>query len=217
MSAAVAARLREEFPWLTDEDIKIAEAHGRRVGDGSASGSGEAAGAREERGAPVVRRLDPDAEVEEAHADCMRRLEEFRDAWADEHDVEDSHFYLFFPGGFWTETFLGKVSDCAMAKARGHTHRFCLLFSWPKVKSFTFGAHGEAAAVQLAKEWCRKGHFFFSVWMGSDCAEEFASDSDFEYEEDLDFLNFACGVDVDSPTFEAIMLLRHKRPRLVSG
>ena len=109
----------------------------------------------ERRGGAPVRRLDPDAEVEEAHADCMRRLEEFRDAWAGEHDVEDSTLYLFFPGGFWTETFLGKVSDCAMAKARGHTQRFCLLFSWPKVKSCTFGAHGEAAAVQLAKEWCR--------------------------------------------------------------
>ena len=146
-TATVRDRVRAEFPWLTDVDIKAFE----NEQEDDAEGSGAIAGA--------VRRVDWEAVEDEAFIDVMDRLADRREEWAFEDD--QLHFYVILPGGMWTEVHTGAVSDSAKCNARSHVKQWCKEFGWPQSKQFMFSAHGLDGANELAREWCRKGNFFF--------------------------------------------------------
>ena len=203
LPAAVAARLREEFPWLTDADIAAANA---RVAEEPDPGDP----------APrIAQRLDP-AEVEEAAFNAIaEEVNAIREEWAfDEEDVVE-HFYVHQPGGRWTAQFgrSGKPCDSAHAKARAHCKEFCQVFQWPLTKGFHYNAHTEYGANMLAREWARKGAFYFAAYAEGGEAALFSDDA-LPYEESWEFLDWACGIDPDEQegTFIKIIELRHARP-----
>ena len=75
-----------------------------------------------------------------------------------------------------------------------------------------YSAYGEAEANQLAREWRRKGHFVYKLWIDSGGVERFTDVDEFKYVEDLSFLDWAVGVDASSPVWSKIMELRAAMP-----
>ena len=161
MGDAVRLRLLEEFPWITEEDLgRMQRAAPAGPGGGAAHARPDAAERRHERLADIEL-------VEGAFAEVRERLQEVRDRWAGDDEDAEINFYMWIPGGVWTEVFRGEVADCAQYKGRAHTAFWCTLFQWPKSKRFHFSAHGEESCVQLAREWVSRSHHFFNLWLES--------------------------------------------------
>lgn len=155
-------KLREEFPWLTEEDVRQAkEKVANKLSDSAESGG---------HPGQIVGEADYE---EQAYDKVMAALEEKRQEWAFEDDDATTNFYVLQAGGVWMRKFKGVESDAAHAKGRAHTHAFCKRFSWPRLKVFTFRSYGERACNLMAREWCRKGHFLFEAWVQSVGAETF--------------------------------------------
>lgn len=200
---AVADRLRELYPWLTDDDIQRARdrAPVSRSNDTS-----------EPHSARASQRLGEE-DVEEAIFEQVRTaLEEKRLEWDFQDENVTVNFYVHLAGGAWTKRFKGVESDSAVAKPRAHVKDFCNRFQWPKHKVFHFSAHGERGANMLAREWCRKGHHYFEVWIGSGGLETFQNPADHEYIPDLEFLDWVVEVDTESPTWAKITELSNQVP-----
>ena len=201
-TATVRDRVRAEFPWLTDADIKAFEGEQEDDAEGSGAIAGE------------VRRVDWEAVEDEAFLDVMDRLADRREEWAFEDD--QLHFYIILPGGMWTEVHTGAVSDSAKCNARSHVKQWCKEFGWPQSKQFMFSAHGLDGANELAREWCRKGNFFFQEWRDSAGSEDFdlSAGCTVEYEENLGFVSWAADVPFENErTWQAIMALRRAWPK----
>ena len=76
-------------------------------------------------------------------------------------EAEDAHFYLHILGGKWTKDNKGVAADAAGGYARkGSPTDWCKLFNWPRSASFMFNKYGRDGATELAKEYCRRSHFF---------------------------------------------------------
>jgi hypothetical protein len=199
----VAERMREFFPWLTDDDIKAAhEKAQRKLEDLDAKGGHDG------------RHLAPEDLEEEAFAKVMGELERQRGEWNFEDDEVAANFYTLVAGGNWTKKFKGVAADSVSARCRAHVKVFCDRFHWPKMKVFHFSAHGELGANTLAREWCRKGHHYFSLWVTSVGAERFANPGELVYPQSLEFLDWAVGVDVNCQSFAKIVELGECYPRL---
>lgn len=215
LSDGMRDRLLAEYPWLSDDDFRRAAAAAYKAAEeseGAPARGGARAGAGE--GPAAARRvLVPlEEEEEEVVEAIMDRLQREREAWSFEEEAADN-FYVFVPGGRWAEKFLRQISDQFIAKARAHCHLFCAEFNWPKQRGFGRIAYGEDNAFQLACEMCRRGNFFYSVWEGSDRQETFEVDPEaWGYTEPLDFIEWACEVDIESRTFDSIMQIRHLFP-----
>ena len=141
LSAAVLARLLEDYPWLQESDVlRIMD---RRGSSGSAHESAASSGpmrlSEEE--------LLDDAVVAVEEALAAKRLE-----WAFDETFEE-YFYVFLAGGNWTKKFRGVVADSAQCKSRAIARDFCYYFAWPSSTTFTFSVYGETAANALAREW----------------------------------------------------------------
>ena len=68
----------------------------------------------------------------------------------------------------------------------------------------------------LAREWCRKGHFYFSAWINSIGLEKSSDPAAHVYVESMEFLGWALEVDVSSKTWGKVMELRNARPVLTA-
>ena len=204
--AELLARLRADFPWLTEDDVRAAS--------GRAAGAGGGGGMEGERDA-IVERLDPDDFDERAYERVMDELEKVRLEWAFDDETVTENFYTHQAGGQWTARFRGALADVADMKARAHVHGFCTMFQWPRMKRFHYSAHGELGANRLAQEWARKGDFFYRKWVDSAGAETFADKEAHVYVESLELLEWAVEVDVDSHTWGKISELKAAFPQLV--
>ena len=73
--------------------------------------------------------------------------------------------------------------------------------------------YGEVEAHQLAAGWARKLDFDYARWMesGSLWNTDF-SDPFFQYVEDYDWIDWACGLDNEDPAFGPVMEIRQFRP-----
>ncbi len=193
----------EEFPWLTEDDVKSAKERAARDD--------------EEAGAHVVipRLLKPEDYEEKAFLDIRGQLVKKREEWSVDDDEYSANFYVLLAGGAWTKKFKDVVSDSAHAKARAHAHDFCKMFNWPKTKGFHFTAHGELGSNLLAREWCRRGHHYFKVWCDSGGAEDFAEPGLYPHTETLDFHDWVVDVDAGSHTFAKVQELTSYVPKLV--
>ena len=115
-------------------------------------------------------------------------------------------------GGIWAHTFLGVEADAVLAKARAHVRHFCTQFDWPVNKSFTFAKYGETSSHPLAREWCRKGSFFYKCWVASDCADDWKHSDAGDYEQSEPFLDWALNSDPRSKTWGRISELNAYMP-----
>lgn len=202
MPASAAERLRQEFPWLTDEDIKVAQEKARA--------QREAGGTKQPHAGMCLDAADYE---DDAFDEVMTALEERREEWRFEDDDVGVNFYTFVAGGAWTQKFKGVVADSVSAKCRAHVRKFCDRFHWPKMKVFHFSAHGELGSTMLAREWCRKGHHYFEAWLDSGGLETFARPEDHPFVDSEEFLDLAVGVDTECQTWGKLMELRQCVPK----
>ena len=69
--------------------------------------------------------------------------------------------------------------------------------------------------VQLATEWTRRGNYYFGIWLraGADLEFRYTAEDVSSYEELLEWLDFACEVDVEHPAFDRITEVRSWVPQ----
>ena len=119
---------------------------------------------------------DPDEMDEETAANVWKRLEAARARH--ETDANDNRFYIFLPGGLWTEEHLGVANDKVNRLARSHVKHWCDVYVWPLRKGFAYTLYGEEESNNLAREWHSRSHNFYMLWCeaGSDYAYRFTQD-----------------------------------------
>lgn len=124
VSAQLLEKLQEEFPWLTENDIRVAKAK-------SPSKSGES-GPKQE----LVVRCVEEADYEDmAYETVMAALESKREEWRFEEDEVSVNFYPALVGGVWTRKYKGVATGAAHAKGRAHTAPFARDLAGPSLKS----------------------------------------------------------------------------------
>ena len=141
---ARAARLIQQYPWLSDLHATPAEPSSRR---GSVSSGGDA-----------IRAL---------HVEPLDELEE-TEVWARlaakraERAVE--HFSVAVLGGAWTQRHLNVPFDALQGRARSEVARqFCKDHGLQNSARYNFKKYGERVAGALANEWVRRmGHLLDS-------------------------------------------------------
>jgi hypothetical protein len=70
--------------------------------------------------------------------------------------------------------------------------------------AFYFARYDEENAYELAKEACRRSNFFYRVFAEHGSRGDFLFTDELlaTYEPNLEFYDWICGLDVDSPSFE---------------
>ena len=200
------ARLLDIFPWLSAAMVdKALEEAEKEVLPAVAEGLAEAA--------EIAHDLD---EMHDIVAKAMDHLMEIRMAYADEEDEPPIHFYSRIVGGRWTAEHVGVAADSSIAYARRHSYDWCRMYRWPRQKGFAFATYSERNAVELSKEWVRRGNYYKQLWDDAGSPLDFAyTDAHVEgYEESLVFLEWACSIDADTATMDRIIEVRRVRPVL---
>lgn len=167
------ARLLEEYPWFTDEDIRAAlrpAAPGRGGGCGGDRGRGGGGGDGGHPGGP------PEPLGDDAAVAALQELEEYREMWRWDEQVKYAHFYVFDRGGPSTKAKKDVSSDCVATLARSHVHAWCDKFKCQKMHSFMFSKHSESFCHALAREWCRKQSYYYEAWLRDGGADGGAPD-----------------------------------------
>ena len=157
--------------------------HGKGAPKGSSSSAG---GASSSVAPPAPPAPDPVEEAagepeEEAEADeetRLRRLRELREQWRWDEDAP-TDFYPHMNPGRARHHAQGLASDCVQAFSRGGMPKmWARAYGWPLSPSWTYTEHnGEENCMRMAREFCRKSLFFYSMWFASD-------DDDFDYSDD---------------------------------
>ena len=198
------AELREEFPWLTEDDFPDgvpARGHGRGHGDHG----------HDPPRPPERHVVGPDI-TEEVALDVKARLDARRKAWG--HDFTDSWFYVRILGGNWTFVHTRSDANAVSMYARECVKPWCTRYKMPKQKGFHHLKFTEDGANILAVAWARRCDFFLRLWV------EAGSDPNFLYDDDMkqsyvpseEFLDYACALDVRTNQFDAVMELNHAFP-----
>ena len=86
-----------------------------------------------------------------------------------------------------------------------------LFFQFPSQKSFSFSRYGRSESAYLAREYCRRGEYFFQFFLESGvplqdyryCVADLQS-----YDEGLEWLDFVVTVDVATVVWDAIEMVR---------
>jgi hypothetical protein len=197
--------LLELFPWLSRDDF--CEPKEKATCKGGAGGGG--GGSIDE-----VRRMDDD-DREEHYLSVLDELAEKRGKYDAQDDPDIyGNFYIKILGGKWTKTFIGVAADSVVCIGRSHVRPWCNLFGWPKTRTFTFKTYGELEAVGLAREYARRAHHFFTLYLSSPDVKNWmysASDLD-SYVEGEAFLDFALSIPMESPAFDRVIELRRMLP-----
>ena len=158
--------------------------------------------------------LDIAAEV----IDVVGELSEIRAGIAALGD-EDSYFFVMVRGGAWTAEKKGVAADACAGKARsGLPKTWCRFYNFPVMASASFKKYGREAAMELAREFCRRGQFYFRMWLLS---EGFSHD-DFVYTRaqvnsyvpHADWVEFLAGLGAGSVTYRRAVKLAALHPRI---
>jgi len=226
--AAAREGLLEEFPWLSEDDLPggchparkraRADERPRPAADAAGSESDEPGLLEEAQGEDAA----PEEPAEEAPvADdaegAVDELNAVRDecAW---HEEDPLYFYTRVLAGRWTWSTRekGHAADgcCGFARGGG-PQAWCIAYEFPRQASFMFEKYGRDAACQLAREFCRRGEYYYQLYLE-------AGDEDFEYtgehvagyEESLQWLDFISVLDVEDNAFMKGLELRDLMPRL---
>jgi hypothetical protein len=207
----------KQYPWLSSEDLpggpkskrrSAAERHSRKRTSGAVSSDDGTASDQEEGD------LGVDAAVAasgDEGGDPMHELAVIRDelAW----DEEEPYFYIHVMGGRWTRLNRGVPANSIGGKARRGVIPWCDLYSFSKQCSHAFGLYGREESTFLSREFCRRGNFFYQFYDDAP-GDEYAYTSDVvnSYVETEEWLDFVCGLDIESPAFAAGVAVRAMVP-----
>lgn len=90
------------------------------------------------------------------------------------------------------------------------------MFKFPTQKSYSFSRYGREAANQLAREYCRRAHYFFSIWLhGRQDSFEYSQAHIDAYDECSEWLAWLDGLaDEDRWSRQRAHVMRSLCPRL---
>lgn len=167
LTSDIAAKIRDEYPWFTDEDIASAFKKPASQSDHRTPGaSGSGCGRRE---VSVVVPL-----AEDAVADAVAELRAHRDQWQWDEQEEVHHFYVQARGGASTKARCGKAADCVATFARSHVRPWCRSYGCNVIRSFAFSTHiSEHICHVLAREWCAKQNYYYQAWLDAGQLDNF--------------------------------------------
>ena len=205
-------KLMAEFPFLRPEDF--GEAHGqlkrKRVGiEARRAGFGaeeeedavlEPSEVEDPEGLPEGEVSDDGGGAGEDYDE--RELAALRYDWKEE-DQDELSFYTHIIGGPSIHRLHGHAAVAAAAFARGGVPSlWCATYRWQIRTAFHYGHYSVEGSHELAREVCRRGHFFYTQWLGQD------SDTfDYQrhhldaYEESESWLNWVLDQPLDSACF----------------
>jgi hypothetical protein len=143
VSPSALQKLREEYPWIRDDDIERAFTFSCSKPASTNTDPADKADAATQ---------PPDADVDVGKV--MAGLAEIRAHWDWHGEEGDDHFYVWQRGGGSTAKKKGVATDCASANARAASVDWCNRFTCPKMKSFAFSEHTLDGANEMAREWC---------------------------------------------------------------
>ena len=218
----------EENPWATEEDLNWKEPKPKRqkkvVGPdpepedaGEDEEEEEDSGEEKDPGEGEAEEEDEDSGGENGSGDEEQDIDdpsphELRGTWR--LDAEDEmSFYTRFLGGTWTKERKGVKSNSVGAFARAGAKNFCGVYGFPKQRVFTFALYGRRECIELAREVCRRGEHFYSIWLLSDNVDyQFTEDDIDSYPESPAFLDFMVALDIEHPAFDAGIEVRRLNP-----
>ena len=192
------------------------KSHGHRSAKRKDLGDPSGESSSESSGCDGCDMEDKTAVAARAAEDVMEELREERERY-DAGDDDSTYFYLFLPGGKWTEEHKGKVNDCAACLVRNFAASFCIRYKFQKKYSFMFSKYppGKDKALALARAWVHKGNYYFQKWFdlgACDVKYIFTQDDKNGYVETAEFLDFALALELDDPAFDKLVLIRNWVP-----
>ena len=126
----------------------------------------------------------------------------------------DMFFYVRVLGGEWLHRERGLSSDGTRCYCRGGIAKlFCKKYKFPMQKHFARNLYeGMSNSFKLSAEVARRGDWYCGWWASHDCAETFRFTAEHDPEEDLDFVVWASELDINTPAFVAVTMIRGLRP-----
>lgn len=226
------AALLEEFRWLTPSDFQTSASRPSRrtvprpsvksigeIGAVTAEEESEEDSAVSHEEETVERKDDlksDDGSDKEDDVDVASDLAALRRAWNYE-EGDSMSFYTRILGGGWTQKHKGVVADGVVGTCRASARLWCSHYGWPRSKTYFFNKYSRAGAHMLAEEYCRRGEYFFNLYVAFDEsggeAFQYSEEDVAGYEDNMDFLNWFLEQPLDSPQFEAGMALRSLVPQ----
>ena len=222
-------KLLEAYPWLSREDFdeSAARSYARQRGRKSGGGGGGDDGGG---GADVELPLDmsdydvfnegPDAEIASVPVvDVATELAIVRDEVAHIVGAFDpvDFFRVVTRGGNWTFQNRGTVADSSRGEARGDLVKaWCRKYEWPLSMTFAFVRFGQAGSSLLAKEYCRRGSFFFTLCYTSVDPESYVYSLETAASciDDFAFLDYVLGLELEDHGFTRAQDIRQLSPRI---
>lgn len=111
----------------------------------------------------AVREADPAPVDAEAAVDELLQI---RGEWDYDLGQAEEFFFCRILGGAWTMANRGVAADAVAGYAKpGVAKDWCRSYGFPLQASFAFSRYGREGANQLAREYCRRGHFFLRLWL----------------------------------------------------
>ena len=207
-------KLKEEFPWLSYEDIDNAICS--KVPAGVAEGRHGSASESEPDGAQVASDKDVAVyiDMEAAFEHVAGELQELRDEHAVDSD-DNEYFFMRIQGGRWTFGHKGVLADAATCFSISYTRHFCDRYRWPKQRGFAFSKYGQQEAINLATEWANRGNHFARIWYDAGCPDGFKFEpmGCHAFPETLEFVDWCLSSDPASTTWERIVEVRSAAPK----
>ena len=75
-------------------------------------------------------------------------------------------FFVHINGGDWAEANRGVAADSVGGYARAWLcSEWCVRFEFPVRNSFALTCYGREGGNELAREYCRRGHYFLKLWL----------------------------------------------------
>lgn len=206
------------FPWLDREDIAPAKGNAPPRARRDAP-QAEAICDGSDESDEAVDEVEEQRNVDEV--DVETELAAVRIELAPEQTDEEEHYMFRILGGRWTQAHVGEAADAAMAMARGGIPtEWAKAHKFPRSRRFHFSKYGREGARMLALEVARRGNFF--------CGQYYNHDGDHmtfrhtvagarAYVEQLEWLDWVCGLSNDDPCFAAALQVRALFPACRDG
>ena len=80
--------------------------------------------------------------------------------------MSEEFFFVCIYVGAFTQGKRGDAADAVGVFAKSAVcQEWCRSFAFPAQASFAFSRYGHLGGNQLAREYCRQGHFFLRLWL----------------------------------------------------
>jgi hypothetical protein len=200
VTSDVRARLLDEFPWLTEDDLPVRAKPRRgpfgrgpdmvagRDGSDSSASDIEAEAAEELVEDVVIEVADDLAAIREHYAG----------------DPEWRWFHVRVLGGAWTLEHVGVVADTIGGYARTtDVKNWCHLHGWPRQMSFSIRKYGGEAANILGTEFCDRGHYFYELYLAAGSPDDFVYTMEHrnQYEPSMEWLDWITALPIEDDLF----------------